>query len=63
MAYVPKPTHNPNVAEQQEYDNEVQDSNNDTQMHDATVEEEKTLTHPSNNSQHKGATKKVTWAK
>ena len=62
MAYVPKPTHNPNVAVQQENDNGAKDSNSDTQMHDATAEEAKLSTHPSKNSQHMGATKKVTWA-
>jgi len=50
VAYVPKPTHNPNVAVQQENDNGAKDSNSDTQMHDATAEEEKSLTHPSKNS-------------
>ncbi len=62
MAYVPKPTHNPIVAVQQENDNGAKDSNSDTQMHDTTAEEEKSSTHPSRNSQHMGATKKVTWA-
>ena len=38
VAYVPKPTHNPNIA-QQESDNGVKDSNSDTQMHDANAEE------------------------
>jgi hypothetical protein len=50
VAYVPKPTHNPNVAVQQENDNGAKDSNSDTQMHDATAEEEKSSTHPSKNS-------------
>ena len=62
MAYVPKPTHNPNVAVQQKNDNGAKDSNSDTQMHDATAEEEKSPTRPSKNSQHTGDTKKVTWA-
>jgi hypothetical protein len=47
VAYAPKPIHNPNVAVQQEYDNRVKNSNSDTQMHDATAEEEKQPTHPS----------------
>ena len=50
VAYVPKPTHNPNVAVQRENDNGAKDSNSDTQMHDATAEEEKSSTHPSKNS-------------
>ena len=50
VAYVPKPTHNPNVAVQQENDNGAKGSNSDTQMHDATAEEEKSSTHPSKNS-------------
>ena len=62
VAYVPKPTHNPNVAVQQENDNGAKDSNSDTQMHDATAEEDKSSTHPSKNSQHMGVTKKVKWA-
>jgi hypothetical protein len=62
VAYVPKPSHNPNVAVQQESDIGVEDSNSDTQMHDATAEEEKSLTRPSQNNQHTGVTKKVTWA-
>ena len=62
VAYVPKPTHNPNVALQQENDNGANDSNSDTQLHDATAEEMKSSTRPSKNSQHTGVTKKVTWA-
>ena len=62
MAYFPKPTHNPNVAVQQENDNGDKDSNSDTQMHDATAEEVKSSTRPSKNSQHTGVTKKVAWA-
>ena len=46
-AYVPKPTHNPNVAVQQENDIGAKESNSDTQMHDATAEEEKSSTYPS----------------
>jgi hypothetical protein len=63
VAYVPKPTHNPNVAVQQENDNGDKDSNSDTQMHDVTAEEEKSSTHPSKNSQHTGVKKRVAWAK
>ena len=65
VAYVPKPTHNPNVAVQQENDNRAKDSNSDTQMHDTTAaaEEEKSLTRPSRDSQHTGVTKMVRWAK
>ena len=48
VAYVPKPTHNPNVSVQHESDNCVKDC--DTHMHDATAEEEKSSTHPSKNS-------------
>jgi hypothetical protein len=62
VAYVPKPTQNPDVAVQQEYDNGTNDSNSDTQMHDATAEEVKSSTRPSKNSQHTGVTKKVAWA-
>ena len=62
VAYVPKPTHNPNVAVQQENDNGDNDSNSVIQMHDATAEEEKSSTHPSKNNQHTGVTKKVKWA-
>ena len=62
MAYVPKPTQNPNVAVQQENDNGANDSNSDIQMHDATAEEVKSSTRPSKNSQHTEVTKKVTWA-
>ena len=62
VAYAPKPTHNPNVAVQQENDNGAKDSDSDTHMHDATAEEEKSSTHLSKNSQHTGVTKKVTWA-
>ena len=61
-AYVPKPTHNPNVAVQQTRYNGARNSNSDTQMHDATAEEEKSSTHPSKNSKHTGVTKKITWA-
>jgi hypothetical protein len=61
MAYTPKPTHSPNVATQQENDNGAKNSNSDTQMHDATAEEEKSSTRPSKNKQHTGVTKKVTW--
>jgi len=39
-----------NVAVRQENDNCAKDSNSDTQMHDATAEEEKSSTHPSKNS-------------
>ena len=62
MAYVPKPTHNPNVAAQQKNGNGAGDSNSDTQMHDATAEEVKSSTRPSKNSQHTGVTKIVAWA-
>ena len=62
VAYATKPTHNPNVAVQQENDNGDKDSNSDTQMHDATAEELKSSTRPSKNSQHTGVTKKVAWA-
>jgi hypothetical protein len=50
VAYALKPTHNPNVAVQQEYDNRVKNSNSDTQMHDATAEEVKSSTRPSKNN-------------
>jgi len=50
VAYAPKPTHSPNVATQQENGNSAKDSNSDTQMHDATAEEEKSSTHLSKNS-------------
>ena len=62
VAYVSKPTHNPNVAVQQEYDNCARDSNNDTQMHDATASEEKSSTRPSKSNQHTGFAKRVTLA-
>ena len=63
VAYVPKPTHNPNVAVQQTNDNGTRNCNIDTQMHDANAEEEKQPTHPSKTiNQHTGVTKKVTWA-
>jgi hypothetical protein len=62
VAFTPKPTHNPNVAAQQENDSGAKDSNSDTQMRDVTAEEDKSSTHPSKNSQHMGATKKVKWA-
>ena len=62
MAYVPKPTQNPDVAVQQENDNGTNDSNSDIQMHDATAEEVKSSTRPSKNSQHMEVKKKVTWA-
>jgi hypothetical protein len=62
VAYVPKPTHNPNVAVQQENDSGANDSNSDTQMHDATAEEEKSSTYPSKNNQHTGVKKRVNWA-
>jgi hypothetical protein len=62
VAYVPKPTHNPNGAVQQENDNGAKGSNSDTQMHDASAEEDKSSTRPSEYSKHTGVTKKVTWA-
>ena len=61
VAYVPKPTHNPNVAVQQTNDNGARNSNSDIQMRDATAEEEKSSTYPSKNNQHKGVKKRVTW--
>jgi hypothetical protein len=63
VAFTPKPTQNPNVAARQENDNGAKDSNSDTQMHDATAEEEKSSTRPSRNSQHTGVKKRVAWAK
>ena len=50
LDYAPKPTHNPNVAVQQENDNGDKDSNSDTQMHDTTAKEEKSSTQTSRSS-------------
>jgi hypothetical protein len=61
-AYVPKPTHNPNVAVQQTNDNGARYSNSDIQMRDATAEEEKSSTYPSKTNQHTGVKKRVNWA-
>ncbi len=63
VAYVPKPTHSPNVAVQQTNDNGARNSNSDTRMHDATAEEEKKCSNPDKTIIHTGDTKKVTWAK
>ena len=60
MAYVPKPTHNPNVAVQQ--NNDYGTISSDTHMHDATTEEEKKCSNPGKTVNRMGDTKKVTWA-
>ena len=61
VAYVPKPTHNPNAATNRNNDNGNESS--DTHMHDATAEEEKKCSNPDKTIIHTGDTKKVTWAK
>ena len=61
VAYVPKPTHNPNAATNRNNDNG--NDSNDTNMHDATAEEEKKCSNPDKTIIHTGDTKKVTWAK
>ena len=60
VAYVPKPTHNPNAATNRNNDNG--NSSSDTHMHDATAEEEKKFSNPGKTINDMGDTKKVTWA-
>ena len=60
VAYVPKPTHNPNTAANRNNDNGNDTS--DTHMHDAIAEEEKKCSNPDKTINHMGGTKKVTWA-
>ena len=58
VAYVPKPTHNPNTAANRNNDNG--DDSRDTHMYDATAEEEKKCSNSGKTINHMGATKKVT---
>ena len=60
VAYVPKPTHNPNAATDRNNDNG--NSSSDTHMHDATAEEEKKCSNSCKTISQMGDTKKVTWA-
>ena len=60
MAYVPKPTHNPNAATNRNMDKGNDSS--DTHMHDATTEEEKKCSNSGKTISKMGDAKKVTWA-
>ena len=60
VAYVPKPTHNPNTATNRNNDNG--NDSRDTHMHDATAEEEKKCSNSGKTINHMSGTAKVTWA-
>ena len=59
VAYVPKPTHNPNAAMNR--NNQNGNDSSDTHMRDATAEEEKKCSNSGKTINHMGDTKKVTW--
>ena len=59
VAYVPKPTHNPNATTNRNNDNG--NDSRDTHMYDATAEEEKKCSNSGKIINHTSGTKKVTW--
>ena len=59
VAYVPKPTHNPNAATNRDNDNG--NDSRDTHMYDTTAEEEKKFSNLGKTTNHTSGTKKVTW--
>ena len=64
VAYVPKPTHNPNAATNRNNHkgNDKGNDSSDTHMYDAIAEEEKKCFNSGKTIDHMGDTKKVTWA-
>ena len=59
VAYVPKPTNNPNTATNRNINNG--NDSIDTHMRDATAEEEKKCSNSGKTTNHTSDTKKVTW--